>query len=265
MTKELSFAWYATKKNLKSHAELRASFLMSIIGMAINNTAFIIIWIFFAKSVGAIGGWRALDVVGLLGFSTLSFGIVFSAAMGIRRLPDYVASGVFDRFMLSPKNLLLRTATAAFNPSAAGDMFFGIVCLAIYGFLIHAGAAQIILILALVVVTSITFIAAAITIYSTSFYFMDSNAVSTGLFELFLTPSLFHGGAFQGTMRLVFTFIIPSLLIGALPVEAVRDASLSKFFLIAVLAVCWFGLSIIIFNKAVRRYESANFTTFGGQ
>jgi len=265
MTKELSFAWYATKKNLKSHAELRTSFMLNVIGMAINNSAFVILWWYFAKSVGAIGGWQALDVVGLLGFSTLSFGIVFSAAMGIRKLPDYVANGVFDRFMLSPKNLLLRTATAAFNPSAVGDIVFGIVCLAIYGFLIHAGAAQIILLLALVVVTSILFIAAAITIYSTSFYFMDSNAVSSGLFELFLTPSLFHGGAFQGAMRFVFTFIIPSLLVGALPVEVVRDISFLKFFLITILAVFWFGLSIFIFNKAVRRYESANFTTFGGQ
>ena len=61
----------------------------------------------------------------------------------------------------------------------------------------------------------------------------------------------------------LFTFFIPSLLIGTLPVEIVRDISISKLLLISVLALFWFIISIKIFNRAVRRYESSNFMTFG--
>lgn len=263
MFKELRFALYATKKNIQSSAELRTSFLMNVVGMAINNTAFIVLWVFFVQSVGVIGGWHAADIVGLQGFAALSYGIVFSLAMGIRKLPDYVASGAFDRFMLSPKNLLLRVATSTFSASAVGDMVFGVICLVVYAFLIHAGIYQILLLLILLVLATIVFLAMMIAIFSASFYFIDSNAVTNGLFELFLTPSLFHGGAFQGAMRFIFTFLIPSLLIGAIPVESVRDISLIKLGLVAVLAIIWLLLSIKIFGNAIKKYESSNFMTFG--
>jgi len=113
MNKDIRFAIYAIKKNIQNSAELRSSFLMNIVGMVINNTSFILLWIFFVKSVGEIGGWTAADIVALQGFSAISFGIIFSAFAGIRRLPDSVSSGAFDRFMLSPKNLLIRVATSS--------------------------------------------------------------------------------------------------------------------------------------------------------
>ena len=263
MMKELRFALYAIKKNIQSSAELRTSFVMNIFGMAINNTAFIILWGFFVKSVGVIGGWTVADIIGLQGFVALCFGIVFSAGAGIRKLADYTASGAFDRFMLSPKNLLVRIATSSFGVSALGDIVFGIVCLGIYAFLIHASIYQILLIALLVLISTIVFLAAAIAIYSTSFFFTDASSVTGSLFELFLTPSLFHGGAFQGVMRFIFTFIIPSLLIGALPVEAVRDISLPKLALVGVLSLLWLLISTKIFNRAIRKYESSNFMTFG--
>ncbi|MFH1837934.1 MAG: ABC-2 family transporter protein [Candidatus Kuenenbacteria bacterium] len=263
MMKELKFALYAIKKNIQNSAELRASFLMNIIGMSINNIVFIILWIFFVKSVGIINGWRAVDIIGLLGFNALCLGIIFSVGGGIRKLADYVASGSFDRFMLSPKNLLVRVATSSFGVSALGDMIFGIICLGIYAFLIHATIYQILLMVFLVIISTIVFLATVIAIYSTSFFFIDANSVTNSLFELFLTPSIFHGGAFQGIMRFIFIFIIPSLLIGALPVEIVRDISLDKLLLISVLAIFWFVFSIIFFNRAVKKYESSNFMTFG--
>src|SRR3989344_1160398 len=207
MMKELYFALYAIKKNIQSSAELRTSFLMNIVGMSINNTAFIILWGFFVKSVGVIGGWTVADIIGLQGFVAICFGI--------------------------------------------------------YAFLIHATIYQILLIGLLVIISTVVFLAAAIAIYSTSFFFTDASSVTGSLFELFLTPSLFHGGAFQGAMRFIFTFAIPSLLIGALPVEIVRDISLGKLLLVGVLAIFWFVVSINIFNRAIKKYESSNFMTFG--
>lgn len=263
MLKELNFALFAIKKNIQSSAELRTSFLMNVFGMVINNTAFIILWVFFVKSVGIIGGWTAADIIGLQGFLALSFGMVFSMGDGIRKLPEYVASGAFDGFMLSPKNLLVRIATSSFNASAVGDMVYGIACLAIYGFLIHISLGQIFLMAILAVFSVTIFLSVAIAVFSTSFLFIDSSAITNSLFELFVTPALFHGGAFQGMMRFVFIFIIPSLLVGALPVEALRHISITNLALIGLLAFAWLVISVRIFNKAIRRYESSNFMTFG--
>lgn len=263
MMKELHFALYAIKKNIQSSAELRTSFLANVVGMAINNSAFIIIWIFFVKSVGVINGWTATDIIGLMGFGALSYGIVFSAGAGIRKLADYVASGGFDRFMLSPKNLLVRVATSSFNASAVGDIVFGLACLVIYSILAQMSIAQIFLIALLVLISVITFLAVSITAYSASFLFVDANVATTSIFELFMTPTLFHGGAFQGATRLVFTFIIPSLVVGALPVEIVKNMSFGQLAVIGAVAVLWFLLSLKLFSVGVKKYESSNFMTFG--
>ncbi len=263
MKKEIYFAFYAIKKNIKSSAELRTSFLTNIIGMAINNTVFIAIWVFFVNSVGVINGWTAADIIGLLGFNALTYGIVFSGTAGLRRMADYVAGGGFDRFMLSPKNLLVRVATAWFNVSAIGDIVFGLACLVIYFVLIKVSILQIVLAGVLVCISVLMFLSAVITVYSVSFLFIDAHSVTNGLFELFMTPSLFEGGAFQGITRFVFTFLIPSLVVASLPVEILKNISFEKLGVILLVAVAWFFLSVKLFNRGVRRYESSNFMTFG--
>lgn len=259
MFKELRFALYAIKKNLQNSAELRASFLINIFGMALNNLSFIIIWVFFVQAVGNIHGWTAMDIVAMQGIVSIVFGAVFSLGAGIGNMATVVTSGAFDRFMLSPKNLLLRAATSALGVSALGDALFGLICLVVYGVLIQISWLQILLLFVLVIVAIITFFAVTVSIYSMSFLCTDANSVTNGLFQLFLTPSLFHGGAFQGVMRFVFTFIIPSLLIGALPAEIMRDINLRQLALVSLLAFSWLWLSIKIFGACVRRYESANF------
>lgn len=263
MPNEIKFALYSVKKNIQSSAELRTSFLMNVVGMAINNTAFILLWIYFIKSFGIIGGWTSAEVVALQGFLALSYGLVFCLAQGIRKIPDYVASGSFDRFMLSPKNLLLRVATSSFGASAVGDVVFGLACLMIYAFLIQASIGQILLMALVVMLSTLIFLAVVIVIFSTSFLWVDSSAITNGFFELFLTPALFHGGAFQGFTRFIFIFVIPSLLMGTIPVEVVRYLSFDKLALLSLLTIFWLAISIKLFFKAVRRYESSNFMTFG--
>lgn len=264
MKEELHFALYAIKKNIQSSAELRTSFLMNVFGMAINNVAFIVLWVFFVQSVGVIGGWTAADIVGLQGFTALCYGLSLTFSGGIKRLPDYVANGSFDRFMLSPKNILVRVATSAFGASGVGDIVFGVTCLVIYGVLIHASIAQALLIVLLVALSTVLFFAVVVVIYSVSFLFTDATYIVNGIFELFLTPSLFHGGAFQGAIRGFFMFIVPALLVGTIPVEIVKDLSMEKLAIVGAFTVIWSVLAIKIFNRAVRRYESSNFMTFGG-
>lgn len=261
--KEIAFVFYCIKKNIQSSAELRTSFLMNIVGMAINNSAFIFLWIYFVKTVGVVNGWTPIDILALQGFVALSYGITFSVGAGVRMLPDNVASGVFDRFMLAPKNLLARVATSSFGVSAIGDIVFSITCLIIYAVFVKASILQVLAIIVLSMTASLIFFSIMLIIFSTCFYFTDASAVSTSLFELFLTPSMFHGGAFQGIMRFVFTFIMPSLLIGTLPVELVRSLNIQQFLIIFFLAIFWLLTSLKFFYYSVRKYESSNFMTFG--
>ena len=263
LKREINFAIYAIKKNIQSSAELRTSFWMNIFGMMINNVSFVLIWVFLIQTVGSIGGWSQADIFGLQGFVALVFGIVYSIGAGLLQMPQIVPSGRLDQFLISPKNLLIRIATSSFGSSAVGDALFGVICLMIYLFMISATIIQIGMTLFLIIISVITFTGVSIVIQSINFFFTDPEAVTRSVFELFFTPSLFHGGAFQGTTRFVFTFLVPSLLIGTLPVEAITQTSFSKMTLLFILSIFWFMISLWVFKKAVRKYESANFMTFG--
>jgi ABC-2 type transport system permease protein len=263
MRNELSFALYSIKKNFQNSAELRTSFLMNIVGMALNNVAFIVIWACFVKAVGIVNGWTVADIYGLMGFSALSFGVFHTLLGGIHLIPDAVAKGSFDRFMLSPKNLIVRIATSAMSVSAIGDFVFGVICLWLYLAMIHGGLLQLVFVISGAIIATVVMSTFWLFISSLSFLFSDPKVVVDGIESFFMAPTLFHGGAFQGWLRVFFTFIIPSLLVGALPVEAVKSVSLWQLGLLLLLALFWFLISIWAFYKGVRRYESANLTTFG--
>ena len=98
---------------------------------------------------------------------------------------------------------------------------------------------------------------------SISFYLMDGHNVSQGLYGMFLSNSLYHGGAFTGFLRVIFTFVMPSLLLGAIPVEIVKNLSISNLIMIILLTIFWFILSIMFFYKSLKKYESNNLFGFG--
>lgn len=92
---------------------------------------------------------------------------------------------------------------------------------------------------------------------------MDGHNVSQGLYNVFLSNSLYHSGAFTGLLRIIFTFVVPSLLLGAIPVEIVKNISLTNLLMIILLTVFWFILAVAFFYKSLKKYESNNLFGFG--
>lgn len=261
---EIKFAKISIIKNIQSSAELRSSFLTSIFGMMINNIAFIIIWISFGKISGGLGGWSAVDYLLSFGISTLSFGITFGLFGGILNLPEIVKNGELDKFLLYPKNLLLRISTSSIRISAFGDLFFGLICIIAWIYLTNSFS---LFVIASIILFSLLafFIWFFFTIFiiSISFYFSDSRLLVDGLLELTIAPSHFYGGAFQGITRNIFIFVIPSMLFGNLPLEIIKNPTLKMYLLVVAIVIFWILFANYIFRLSIRRYESSNFINFG--
>jgi ABC-2 type transport system permease protein len=262
--KEIKFALYSIKKNIQSSSELRLSFLFAVVGMAVNNIAFLIIWMSFGQIAGGMGGWQTVDYLLAFGMSTLSYGICFGFFSGIRQLPEIVKQGDFDKFLLSPKNVLLRLSTSRFEAPAIGDLFFGIIAISVWVVLTKN--------ISLFVFFNIIFFSIlavfiwffySVLINSLAFYFADSRTIVQGLFELLISPSVFYGGAFQGWLRNIFIFIVPSMLLGNLPLEIIKNPSLNMYLLTIGITLFWIMLSIYVFNKSTKKYETSNFINFG--
>lgn len=262
--RDIKMALLNIKKNFQNAKELKSAFITSIVGMCINNAAFIILWYNFGKMMGTLNGWEPFDILGLYGFSTTSYGLICAFLYGIYNIPTYISTGNFDKYLLTPKNTLVKVATSAISTSAIGDLVFGVICFIVYAFMAKLTWLQIGAFMLLILVASIVFFAFSLICMTVSFYLMDGENVSQGLYGMFLSASLYHGGAFTGVLKAIFVFIIPSLLLGAVPVELIKDLSLIKTSLVILLSIIWLVIAVVFFYKSLKKYESNNFFGFGG-
>ena len=261
--KSLKLAILNIRKNIKNEKELKSAFIISIVGMMLNNAAFIVLWYYFGKIVGELNGWKAEDIFGLYAINTVSYGIVSGFLNGIFQLPTYITTATLDRYLLTPKNILMKISTSKISTSAFGDLLYGIVCFVIFIFLRDLSIPQILFSILLMIISTVIFYSFSVICMTLSFYMMDGKNVSEGFYGMFLSNSLYHGGAFTGLLRFLFIFVVPSLLLGAIPVELVNDFNLNKFLLLIGLTILWLIISILFFKKSLKKYESNNLFGFG--
>ena len=263
MMRNLKLAFLNIHMNIKNAKELKSSFIISIVGMMINNISFLILWYYFGKTVGTINGWEPNDIFGLYAFSAASFGVVEAFFGGINVLPRYIAGGTFDKYLTTPKSILMKVSTSKVTVSAIGDLVYGIICFIVFAVISKLSIIQILISIYLLIVSSIIFYAFTLICSSVSFYLMEGENVSQGLYGMFVSNSLYHGGAFTGILRFVFIFIIPSLLLGAVPVEIIKTLSIKSLIMISGATLFWLALSILFFYKSAKRYESNSLFGFG--
>lgn len=261
--KSLKLALLNIKMNLKNEKQLKSSFIIAIIGMTINNMAFLIIWFYFGKAVGNINGWEPYDIIGLYGFTSTSLGIVTGLFAGLYKIPNYITTGSFDKYLLTPKNILLKVSTSSISTSSLGDIVYGIICFIIYIFIGKLSLVRILLYISLLILSCVLFFSFSLFCMTISFYLMDGHNVSDGIYGTFVSNSLYHGGAYTGVLRAIFMYGMPSLLLGAVPVEIVKGINFNNIYIIFIATILWFIISVVFFNKSLKKYESNSFMGFG--
>jgi ABC-2 type transport system permease protein len=260
---ELKFIYRALGFNIANAAELRTSFLMLAVGMLLTNTSFIIIWSLFANAVGELNGWTFVDVVLLQGITSLCYGFFFTLCAGVGDLPKILLSGSFDKFLVTPKSVLVRLMTSKLSPQAVGDILFGILCYAFYLASVGLTVGTFLTLVFANVIACIAMVGISVAIFSVALYVYDGQNATDSLFQLFFSPAIMHGGAFAGWTRTFFTFVVPSLVVGTIPTEMVDSFTWHEFVLLTGLSIAWLAIGVGVFYRGLRRYESGNTQAFG--
>lgn len=257
---ELSMTREYVKSNILSAAELRTSFIMQIVGMAINNISLLAIWLLFFNAFGSINGWSGLEVMALQGFIAISFGFTFSFFSGVMELPKAVLNGSFDSVLLTPRNLYLRILTLATRTSSVGDMLYGFIVLIFYIVAAHLSLVQVVLFLLLLIPSVLILVNFALITSCICFYIPDSEQISNNAFEVMFGPSLYPSGVYQGAMRTIFLFVLPTIAVAGLPVEAVKDLNFLKIGFVWGVGILWTLIAFLVLKHGIRKYESGNLT-----
>lgn len=257
---ELNVAWAYTVLNIRESAAERVSFVMQILGMILNNVAFIIVWVLFIDVFGKLNGWGAAEVIALQGYNALIFGVAFTLCGGFVPVRALILNGGFDSILLTPRALLTRIATLDIRTSAIGDIVYGVVCVGVYLVLAGGGWYEALMLLLFMVPALAIFLSILLISATVAFYVADSEDLSRSIFELFFAPSMYPAGGFQGLTRFVLVFVIPSITIASLPIELLSTFSWFWFGVIWVLGLVWPALAYWFFLSGLKRYESGNVT-----
>lgn len=250
-----SLCWHT---NVRAAMSNRFAFGLQIMGMMLNDTAFIAVWLLFFQVVGTVNGWGGIDSLGLLGFATASFGLAFGFCGGSPLVSRYVEDGSMDGFLLAPRNMYVRIVTSKSDIAALGDLVFGSIILLIYGVVGGLSFTQIPVVIAMVVAGAIITQSVSMSAQMMAFFIMDAENISFSLFKCFLSPSLYPSGLFPSVTKFIFTFIIPATVVGGLPIEMLQGGGWTLFVTIWAVALGWLILSIGLFRISVRRYEGGN-------
>jgi ABC-2 type transport system permease protein len=139
-------------------------------------------------------------------------------------------------------------------------MLFGLILLVVYFIIANLSIAQAILLLMLLIPSTLILTNFALITSCIGFFIPDADELSKNAFEIMFGPSLYPSGVYQGAMRIFFLFILPTMAIAGLPVEAVKDLNLNQIFYVWALAIIWTLIALFVLKQGIKKYESGNLT-----
>lgn len=241
--------------NLSALVEYRASFLIQVFGMALNNAAFAFFWwVLFDKIGMDIAGYGFADVMFLWAVVSTSYGIANILFCNARRISQLVITGELDMYLLQPKNPLVNAMSARMSASAWGDLGYGIVLLLILGVPLQTW-----LIFALACVTgALLMTAITITGHSLTLFFGNMEAFGNMLWEFSISFSIYPEGIFKGAVKALIMTVVPIGFITHVPMRLVQSFSWGTFALLISVTLAYCCFAFFLFMRGLKRYESGN-------
>lgn len=252
----IRYFFNAIKISIKSAMAYKVSFLVQTIFMAINNVFFLIFWGVVFSNTGSDSGITFNNVLYLWSFSTISYGFAYFFFGGIQKINDYIITGAMDSYMLQPKNVLLNVATSKCNFSAFGDLLYGVVV----AFIASGGdIGKVLIVLLIGMFGSIFFISTEVMARSISVWIGDTKTIANRYVEMLLiTFSTYPENIFKTGIKVMLYTVVPVAYLAYLPANLMESFNIYSLLLIIAVGLIYGSLAILVFNKAMKNYESGN-------
>jgi ABC-2 type transport system permease protein len=266
-----------TRASFRRYASIYAAFwrnsLVREMGFKVNFLLWIVVeLLWFALQLAfmaviyshtdRIGSWSKWQVVFLVGanhFVQQLFTALFMT--NCVRLSDNVRSGALDFMLLMPVNARFLISFRHVDFGAFVNLASAIAVMIYAGVQLQLtpSAGQLLgfvllLFAGLSVHYSVMYMLACI-----SFWTVRAQGIVYGYYNLFQLARL-PDEAFQGAFRIVFSFIVPVLLVSNVPVKLLIEKLSSpwEIALLVVLSAAVFGASELFWRWSVRHYSSAS-------
>ena len=210
-----------------------------------------------------IGDWSKWEVVLLIGTHQI-ISQVFQALfyVNLANLPELVRTGRMDLLLLLPMDAQFAVSAYRFgldNLVNAG-LGIGFVVFSLHKLAVVPGAVQIGCYAVAIVLGAAIHYAIMFTLATLSFWIVRAQGLIFGYFN-FVSIARYPAQVFGGVFKLIFTWLIPVIIVANAPARILARASEQPFApMLQLAAVC--GLSLVLSRIfwlfALRRYSSAS-------
>lgn len=246
------------KANFASAMEYKISFLTQVVFMILNNSAFILFWVFLFQNFTDLSGYGQNDMILLFGLAATSFGLMAVFIGNWRRLIEIIINGELDYYLALPKDELVHALISRTSFSGVGDILFGIAIFFIFGHvtLLNTGLYMLFSLTGMIIWLSLMII-----VQSISFFFGNSNGFSKIMESLTMSLTSYPGHVYSAAFKTIFLFVVPVLFITFVPLTILTTFSWLWLVGTLLVAAITLTLAVIIFKRGVKKYESGNLMT----
>jgi viologen exporter family transport system permease protein len=255
MVREIRFLFALWKANLLSAMEYRIPFISQVLGMMLNNAVYFVFWIIFFERFENVGGWGLSDIFVLFGIVATAFGMGVFLFGNTTMLARNIASGRLDYYLSLPRPVLLHHLASRSVSSGLGDFMYGLLS---FAFARQYSLDAILRFIIGAVFGAVIFVSFLTLVQCLAFWVGNASLIADQATNAIITFALYPITLFDGTAKLILFTLIPAALVGSVPAEFVRSFSWAQLFQIVGTGVLLLFLSIYVFYRGLRRYESGS-------
>ncbi len=241
--------------NLQAGMEYRVSFLTQVLGMILNNSAFIVFWLILFDSLRDIQGYGFADVMFLWALSAAGYGLAGICFGNASSLSRSIYTGELDVYLLQPKPILLSFLASRMSISAWGDLAYGVV---LYGFTQPIAPGPIALFVLFSVLFAAVLAALRVLYHSLTFFLGNAEDFAATAADLVLAFCLYPGSIFDGPSMLLLHTLVPAALVAWIPIQLFRSFDPVRMLILVGADAAIVAAALVLFCLGLRHYESGS-------
>ncbi len=246
---------------LKKLMEYKIDFLIGAIGFFISQAVQILFIGILFSQIPDLAGWSFDEIIFIYGFSLLPKAIDHLFFDNLWMVGYFIVrKGDFDKYLTRPINSLFYVTVELFQVDAFGELFMGII-LVVYSIarlwgqiVLQRGIVLFILIpFSVLIYLSVKVITSAI-----SFWTKQSGHI-THMFYQTADFSKYPITIYNNFIKVIITYIIPFAFTAYYPASYFLRGDDALFCILGtiLISLALFGISLFVWNKGIKAYESA--------
>lgn len=236
----------------------KMSFILTVISMIFMDVIGPLITLAIYTVSSGIPGWSLMEFILMQGVVIFIFGFWHTFIGGISWVTaDYAAEGELDTVLLKPFSTVAYMAIRGIDFHGLAEVLVGIVLIVMAIIKLNLiswmlGPFIFLIILALVFVFSISLIIATLSIIFVRVYALQN------VIDVLGAVAGYPKTVYSTSIRFFITFIVPAAVAGYWPAALILGKeAMSSIFLVSIPVVIILLLSLLFWNIALRRYQSA--------